>query len=241
MQNRKDGKMKIKDTLKLFKYTYQHNTTWLVIILFVFQCILFIVADIGTAIMGMIESVTASFFINQTYMIMASGMIQSSEKFRKDVFKNFAIISLIFNVVLFFVFIFPKYLFIRLYVGEPDKTAAIFLINYMICNILSFASIAFMYKKQMLGMLMTVAMIYSTGMLMLFILKRKQVGFSFAKKIIEGNIKPANSDFHVFSLLLLAALAVTVISPFIFYLISKKMEKIPISQALIDRMPWGKL
>ena len=189
MQNRKDGKMKIKDTLKLFKYTYQYITTWLVIFLFVMQCILFIVADIGTAIMGMMVSVTASFFINQTYMIMASGMIQSSEKFRKDVFKNFAIISVIFNVVLFFVFIFPKYLFIRLYVGEPDKTAAIFLINYMICNILSCASIAFLYKKQML----------------------------------------------------LAALAVTVISPFIFYLISKKMEKIPISQAIIDRMPWGKL
>ena len=140
--------MKLKDTIKLFNYTYQSKMLLVVIIIFFFNCMMYIFMPVGVVLQGLMASISSTYFVNITYQAMVSGMVQSSEKVRKSVLKHFTIILLISNLFHFALFILPKYFFIVFTGDNPGREIAIFLINYMLYNILTFISVALLYKKR---------------------------------------------------------------------------------------------
>ena len=143
--------MKLKDTVKLFNYTYQSKMLLVVIIIFFFNCIMYIFMPIGLVLQGLMASISSTYFVNVSYQTVVSEMVQSSEKAKKYVLKHFTIILLISNIIHFFVFILTKYFFIMFIEEAPGSDIAIFLINYMIFNILTYIAVSLLYKKQGLG------------------------------------------------------------------------------------------
>lgn len=230
--------MKFKDSLKLFNYVYQNKVFFVVIIIFFFNCLMHFFSPMGLLLLGLMASISSTYFVNITYQAMVSGMVQSSEKVRKSVLKHFTIIMLISNLFHFALFILPKYFFIVFTGDNPGREIAIFLINYMLYNILTFISVALLYKKQVLGIvilgIMVLIMLIQFPQLMTLTAEKFQNSFLGLPQF-TGFSGTANVG------LLLAATAVCIISPFIYYIISKAMQNVPISKSYMDRQPWGKL
>ena len=184
-------------------------------------------------------SVSSTYFVNITYQAFVSGMVQSSEKARKSVLKNFTIILLVSNIVHFFLFILTKYFFIMFMEETPGSDPVVFLINYMIFNVLTYIAVAILYKKQVFGMIILAFMV---------LLMIAQMPGVLAKtiQIFEGSFMGGSLQFSGQSgalniIMLLAAFAVCLISPFIYYIVSKLLINVPISKSYMDRQPWGKL
>ena len=231
--------MKLKDTIKLFNYTYQSKMLLVVIIIFFFNCMMYIFMPVGVVLQGLMASISSTYFVNVTYQAMASGMVQSSEKARKNVLKHFTIILLISNIAHFFIFILTKYFFIMFIEEAPGNDLAMFLLNYMIFNILTYIAVALLYKKQVFGMIIL-------GLMVLLMLVQFPGVIAKSAKFFEETFLGIPTKFEFFggSLhlgLLFAAFAVCLVSPFIYYIVSKMMINVPISKSYMDRQPWGKL
>ena len=232
--------MKFKDTLKLFKYAYQYKLMFLILMIFAFNCIMYIFTPMGVILQGLMVSVAGTYLVNYTYQTMVSGMIQGSEKVQKKILKHFTVILLVSNTALFFIFIVTKFVFIRFTSSDPKNTIAVFLLNYMTFNILTYIAVAIIFKKQLLG-----CIILGIEVLMVFAQFPYMISESrenWVKVFTEGLNTNTFFGGDYGSLGLLAmAFAVCLISPFIFYAVSKLMEKVPFSKAYIDRQPWGKI
>ncbi len=231
--------MKLKDTVKLFNYTYQSKMLLVVIIIFFFNCIMYIFMPIGLVLQGLMASISSTYFVNVSYQTVVSEMVQSSEKAKKYVLKHFTIILLISNIIHFFVFILTKYFFIMFIEEAPGSDIAIFLINYMIFNILTYIAVSLLYKKQGLG-------IGILGLMVLIMLVQIPEILAKSARIFQNSFLrlPTKFEFFAGSMnigLLFAAFAVCIISPFIYYIVSRSIQNVPISRSYMDRQPWGKL
>lgn len=232
--------MKLKDTLKLMKYTYQYKLMYVILLIFACNCIMYIFTPMGVVLQGLMASIAGTYLVNYTYQAMVSGLIQGSEKVQKKVLKHFTVILLISNVALFFTFMCTKFLFIR-FVGEDAQTATVVcLLNYIIFNLLTYIATAIIFKKQLIGCIILgfeVLIVFAEFPYMISYSKENWVKVFTAH--INSNIN-LGGDLGSIGLLV-AAFAVCLISPFVFYAVSKLMEKVPFSKAYIDRQPWGKI
>ena len=195
----------------------------------------------GTIIEGLMVSLFSTYFVNYVYQILVSGMIRSSEKTQKSIFKNFTIILFVTNICCFILFIIPRYFYMLSTDGYAENTIIIFLLNYIVFNILAYVSVAIIYKRMALGT--TILIVMATAFFIQMPLFIYSSTFNFMKKLfgIKEVLSPPGLKTMSSSIgLLIAAFAVSIISPFIFYLISILMRKVSISKYLEDRQPWGK-
>lgn len=234
--------MKLKDTIKLFKFTYNKSALIFLMIFFFLQNIMYIFMPLGTIMQGFMVSLTSTYFVSFVYQIMVSSMIRSSEKVEKSTIKNFTIILLISNVGSFILFMIPRFIVMLVMSQYNENEIIIFLLNYILFNILAYVSVAVMYKRMAFG-----TAILGVAALAFFIEMPFFVYSSTQNliKFIQG-MKTAVKHFEVLINapiigLLVASFAVCIISPFIFYLISILMKNVPISKFLEDRQPWGKI
>ena len=230
--------MKLKDTIKLFKYTNNKIALIILTIFFFLQCLLYLFAPMGTLMVGFMASLSSTYFV---YQILVSGMIRSSEKAQKSIFKNFTIILLVTNVCNFILFIIPRYFFMLSTDVYAENTITIFLLNYIVFNIMAYVSLAVIYKRMALGTTILIAIATAFFIQMPFFIGSSTA--NFMKKLfgIKEVLSPPGLKVMPSSIgLLVAAFAVSIISPFIFYLISILMRKVSISKYLEDRQQWGK-
>ena len=59
--------MKLKDTLKLYKYAYQHKLMFLILMIFAFNCIMYIFTPMGVILQGLMVSIAGTYLVNYTY------------------------------------------------------------------------------------------------------------------------------------------------------------------------------
>ena len=231
--------MKLKETIKLFNYTYQSKLLLFVIAIFFFNCVMYIFMPVGLILQGLMASVSSTYFVNVTYQAFVSGMVQSSEKARKSVLKNFTIILLVSNIVHFFLFILTKFFFIMFMEETPGSDPVVFLINYMVFNILTYICVAILYKKQALGMIILAFMVLLMLVQIPGVLSKTIL--IFENSFMGGSLQLSGQSGALNIIMLLAAFAVCLISPFIYYIVSKLMINVPISKSYLDKQPWGKL
>ena len=101
--------MKLKDTIKLFKFTYNKSALIILMIFFLLQNVMYIFMPLGTLMQGFMVSLSSTYFVNFVYQVFVSGMIRTSEKVEKSITKNFTIILFISNVGGFILFIIPRF------------------------------------------------------------------------------------------------------------------------------------
>ena len=231
--------MKIKETAGLIKYVYQYKVIAFLPLIFVMNCLMYIFMPIGVIIQGLMTSVSSVYFVNIISQIYVSDMIRSSEKNQKHYLKNQTVMLLISNLIHFLVFIVPSFLFIMSTSGIPKVVASSMLGNYILANIGVFAAISVIYKKQVLGMLFLffVTLIFGLQLPLYLTNVMKNRG-----KLGEAGVTilPNIPMWAVIGLLVLA-FGVCIVSPLIYYGISKLMKNVPISKAYADRLPWGKV
>ena len=233
--------MKLKDTIKLFKYTNNKIALIILTIFFLFQCLIYIFAPLGTLMVGFMASLSSTYFVNFVYQILVSGMIRSSEKAQKSIFKNFTIILLVTNVCSFILFIIPRYFFMLSTDVYAENTITIFLLNYIVFNIMAYVSLAVIYKRMALGTTILIVLATAFFIQMPFFIHSSTTNvmkklFGIKEVLSPPGLKAMPSSIG----LLIVAFAVTIISPFIFYLISILMRKVSFSKYLEDRQQWGK-
>ncbi len=234
--------MKLKDTIKLFNFTYNKSALIFLMVFFFLQNIMYIFMPLGTLMQGFMVSLTSTYFVNFVYQVMVSGMVRSSEKIEKSIIKNFTIILLISNVGSFILFMIPRFIVMLVMSKYNENEIIIFLLNYILFNILAYVSVAVMYKRMAFGTaILGVAALAFFIEMPFFVYNSTQNVIKF----IQG-MKTAVKHFEVLISaqtigLLVAAFAISIISPFIFYLISILMRNVPISKYLEDRQPWGKI
>ena len=233
--------MKLKDTIKLFKFTYNKSALIFLMAFFFIQNVMYIFMPLGTLMQGFMVSLTITYFVNFVYQVLVSGMIRSSEKIEKSIIKNFTIILLISNVGSFILFMIPRFLFMLVMSQYDENAITILLLNYIVFDILAYVSLAVIYKRMAFGTtILGVAALAFFAEMPFFVHSTTQN----AIRIIQG--KTAETHFEVLinapiTGLLVAAFAISIISPFIFYLISILMKNVPVSKYLEDRQPWGKI
>ena len=233
--------MKLKDTIKLFKFTYNKSALIILMIFFLLQNVMYIFMPLGTLMQGFMVSLSSTYFVNFVYQVFVSGMIRTSEKVEKSITKNFTIILFISNVGGFILFIIPRFFFMLANGVYNENAIIIFLLNYIAFNILAYVSLAVIYKRMAFGTtILGVAALAFFAEMPFFVHSTTQN----AIRIIQG--KTAETHFEVLLNapiigLLVAAFAISIISPFIFYLISILMKNVPVSKYLEDRQPWGKI
>ena len=116
--------MNLKNTIKLFNYTYKKGALILLMVFFFLQNVMYIFMPLGTLMQGFMVSLTSTYFVNFVYQVMVSGMVRSSEKVEKSIIKNFTIILLISSVGGFILFIIPRFIFM-LVMGVYNENAII--------------------------------------------------------------------------------------------------------------------
>lgn len=234
--------MKLKDTIKLFKFTYNKSALIFLMIFFFLQNIMYIFMPLGTLMQGFMVSLTSTYFVNFVYQVLVSGMIRSSEKIEKSIIKNFTIILLISNVGSFILFMIPRFLFMLVMSQYDENAITILLLNYIVFDILAYVSLAVICKRMAFGttILGVAALAFFIEMPFFIYNSTKN-----ALKLMLG-MKEGINHFEIMIStptigLLVAAFAISIISPFIFYLISILMKNVPVSKYLEDRQPWGKI
>ena len=234
--------MNLKNTIKLFNYTYKKGALIFLIVFFFLQNVVYIFMPLGTLMQGFMVSLTSTYFVNFVYQVMVSGMIRSSDKVEKSIIKNFTIILLISSVGGFILFIIPRFIFMLVMGVYNENAIIIFLLNYIVFNILAYVSLAVIYKRMAFG-----TTILGVAALALFV-EMPFFIYNSSKNTLNILLGLKNKVNHFEIMisaptigLLVAAFAISIISPFIFYLISILMKNVPVSKYLEDRQPWGKI
>ena len=166
-------------------------------------------------------------------------MVQSSEKVKKNYIKNHTVILLISNVIHFILFIVPSVIFIFLTYETPNVGVSFVLLNFIVSNIGIYISVSVIYKKQVLGILILALplLIFGLQMPLYFTNAIKNHGKIGAEGL---SFLPEIQMWMIVGLLIVAGV-VCIISPFIYYGISKLMKNVPMSKSYTDRLPWGKV
>ena len=209
--------MKLKDTIKLFNFTYNKSALIFLMIFFFLQNIIYIFMPLGTLMQGFMVSLTSTYFVNFVYQVLVSGMIRSSEKIEKSIIKNFTIILLISNVGSFILFMIPRFIVMLVMSQYNENEIIIFLLNYILFNILAYVSVAVMYKRMAFGtaILGVAALAFFIEMPFFIYNSTKN-----ALKLMLG-MKEGINHFEIMIItptigLLVAEFAVSIISPLIF-------------------------
>ena len=234
--------MKLKDTIKLFKFTYNKSALILLMVFFFLQNVMYIFMPLGTIMEGFMVSLSTTYFVNFIYQVLVSGMIRSSGKVEKSIIKNFTMILLRSNVGGFILFIIPRFLFMLTSDIYDENAIIIFLLNYIVFNILSYASVAVIYKRMAFGSAVIGVMALAFFIEMPFIINNTT--HNTIKAIQEMKTAVYHFEIQINAQiigLLVIAFAVSIIAPFIFYIISILMKNAPISKYLEDRQQWGKI
>lgn len=213
--------MKLKDTIKLLKYTQTPELHIVTAIMFGLCALVTAIPthnnlDIG----GFWANYMPTYFIGQMSMVTFAGVVQSSEKFKKTVTRNLAILLAIFNIVNFGIFVVLR-TFLA-YKMHLEKNVNGFLISYMAFQILYVLYGTIIYKNLKLGLLFMVPIfmfiIFSTmdhGPLKYFI----KLG--------------AMADIKVFIAL---TAAVSLLTPLLYYGLSLLLYKMPYYEKIVERM-----
>jgi len=234
--------MKLKDTIKLFNFTYNKSALIFLMIFFFLQNIMYIFMPLGTLMQGFMVSLSSTYFVNFIYQVMVSSMIRSSEKVEKSIIKNFTIILLISNVGSFILFMIPRFIVMLVMSQYNENEIIIFLLNYILFNILAYVSVAVMYKRMAFGTAVIGVMALAFFIEMPFIINNTT--HNTIKAIQEMKTAVYHFEIQINAQiigLLVIAFAVSIIAPFIFYIISILMKNAPISKYLEDRQQWGKI
>ena len=234
--------MKFKDTIKLFNFTYNKSALIGLMAFFFLQNVMYIFMPLGTLMQGFMVSLTSTYFVNFVCQIMVSGMVRSSEKIEKSIIKNFTIILLISNVGSFILFIIPRFLVMLAMSNFYEDEIIIFLLNYIVFNILAYVSVAVIYKRMAFGSAVIGVMALAFFIEMPFIINNTT--HNTIKAIQEMKTAVYHFEIQINAQiigLLVIAFAVSIIAPFIFYIISILMKNAPISKYLEDRQQWGKI
>ena len=234
--------MNLKNTIKLFNYTYKKGALIFLMVFFFLQNVVYIFMPLGTLMQGFMVSLTSTYFVNFVYQVMVSGMIRSSDKVEKSIIKNFTIILLISSVGGFILFIIPRFIFMLVMGVYNENAIIIFLLNYIVFNILAYVSLAVIYKRMAFG-----TTILGVAALAFFV-EMPFFIYNSSKNTLNILLGLKNKVNHFEIMisaptigLLVAAFTISIISPFIFYLISILMKNVPVSKYLEDRQPWGKI
>ena len=136
-------------------------------------------------------------------------------------------------------FIVPTFLYIRLSYETPNVAVSFVLLNFIVSNIGIYISVSVIYKKRVLGILILALplLIFGLQMPLYFTNAIKNHGKIGAEGL---SFLPEIQMWMIVGLLIVAGV-VCIISPFIYYGISKLMKNVPISKSYTDRLPWGKV
>lgn len=234
--------MNLKNTIKLFNYTYKKGALIFLMVFFFLQNIMYIFMPLGTLMQGFMVSLTSTYFVNFVYQVMVSGMVRSSEKVEKSIIKNFTIILLISSVGGFILFIIPRFIFMLVMGVYNENAIIIFLLNYILFNILAYVSLAVIYKRMAFGTTILGVAALAFFVEMPFFIYNSSKNTLNILLVLKNKVNHFEIIISAPTIgLLVAAFAISIISPFIFYLISILMKNVPVSKYLEDRQPWGKI
>ena len=211
--------MKLKDTIKLLKYVPTPELNIVTAIIFGI-CILVTALPLPNFMIGAFwANYIPMYFIGQITMVAYAGVIQSSEKYRKIVTKNIAILLAIVNL-----FEFGLFVVIRTYIAyiiHTEKYVNGYLISFMIFQILYVIYGATIYKKVKLGLMMLVL-----AFLLVIFSVNDNGPMAFFNKI------GAMADIKVFVII---AGVVCMLTPLLYYGLSLLLYKLPYYDIKINR------
>ena len=212
--------MKLKDTFKLFKYIQNPELNLVVMIMFGISALITAIPTPGNAFGAYWANYMFMYFIGQLSVVTISGVVQSSEKFKKLVTKNFAKLLAIGNLINYVIFVVLRTLIA--YKIHTEKYVNGFLIIYMFFQILYVIYAAVINKYMKLGIsimiLMLIFVIYST--------------FDHGLMEYVEKLGPV-ADIKV---LVVLATVVSVLTPFLFYGLSLLLYKKPYNDKMLKRM-----
>lgn len=231
--------MKLKDTIKLFNYTKNKNMLIFIMAMFLLQCFMYLFTPMGTIMLGFMISLTSTYIVNFIYQTLVSGMVRQSGKVQKTIYKNFTILVLITNVGGFLLFIVPRYFFMLEVGNYSENEITVFLLNYILFNILSYISVAVIYKRMAFGTAILIVMAIAFFIQMPFVIFDSVFKYADIFLNFDGVLSPSGQSALTSTVgLLAAAFAVSIVSPWIFYAISILIRNYPISKYIEDRMKW---
>lgn len=231
--------MKLKDTIKLFNYTKNKNMLIFIMAMFLLQCFMYLFTPMGTIMLGFMISLTSTYIVNFIYQTLVSGMVRQSGKVQKTIYKNFTILVLITNVGGFLLFIVPRYFFMLEVGNYSENEITVFLLNYILFNILSYISVAVIYKRMAFGTAILIVMAIAFFIQMPFVIFDSVFKYADIFLKFDGVLSPSGQSALTSTVgLLAAAFAVSIVSPWIFYAISILIRNYPISKYIEDRMKW---
>ena len=231
--------MKLKDTIKLFNYTKNKNMLIFIMAMFLLQCFMYLFTPMGTIMLGFMISLTSTYIVNFIYKTLVSGMVRQSGKVQKTIYKNFTILVLITNVGGFLLFIVPRYFFMLEVGNYSENEITVFLLNYILFNILSYISVAVIYKRMAFGTAILIVMAIAFFIQMPFVIFDSVFKYADIFLKFDGVLSPSGQSALTSTVgLLAAAFAVSIVSPWIFYAISILIRNYPISKYIEDRMKW---
>ena len=231
--------MKLKDTIKLFNYTKNKHMLIFIMAMFLLQCFMYLFTPMGTIMLGFMISLTSTYIVNFIYQTLVSGMVRQSGKVQKTIYKNFTILVLITNVGGFLLFIVPRYFFMLEVGNYSENEITVFLLNYILFNILSYISVAVIYKRMAFGTAILIVMAIAFFIQMPFVIFDSVFKYADIFLNFDGVLSPSGQSALTSTVgLLAAAFAVSIVSPWIFYAISILIRNYPISKYIEDRMKW---
>ncbi|MCR5226229.1 MAG: hypothetical protein K6E27_03335 [Eubacterium sp.] len=144
--------MKIKDSLKMLKYTQNYVFNIIAIFLFLGTGLItsFPVPLRSHSVLGAFwANYLSGYLVAQITAVTFSGVIQSSESFKKMMTKNMSIIILICNMISFVFFCTLRT--VLAYMLGVEENLDLYLISFMIFQVLEILCVAVLYKIMVLG------------------------------------------------------------------------------------------
>ena len=212
--------MSIKDTLKLIKYSKSAD-------LEIVACVIFLAMAIITSIpignnnyMGAFwANYLSGFVVGQIYSSAFSEMFQSSEKYRNIIIKNSTIIIGIGNAFSFIIFGLIRTT-VAYMIGNTENIST-YMLFYCIFQVLYIVFFSLVYKKMALGVIMAIP----------FYLAIVSTGNNWVMSRLNGL-----SLMHNTTLSLIIAAVTCVVTPLIYYGITRLLYKTPFSDFYVRRI-----
>ncbi len=209
--------MKLKDTIKLLKYTQSPQLNIVVVIIFGFCAIITSIPAIENVLGAFWANYMPMYFVGQISVVTFAGVVQSSEKFKKLVTKNLAILLGIANAFNYLLFVVVRSLLA--YKIGMEAGICQFLVSYMLFQILYVIYGTVIYKNIKLGILFMVP-------IFLIIVFSSFTSLKFIKDLAGL----AGPKFFI-----LLAAVVSVLTPILYYGLTCALYKLPYSEGMVKR------
>jgi len=211
--------MKLKDTLKLLRYTQTPQLNLVITILFGICALVTAIPSVNGMMGAFWANYLPMYFIGQITTVTFSDMMQSSEKFKKIVTRNCALLLAIANVLGYILFGVIRT--VLSYAMGMEEYVGSFLIAYMIFQILYILYGTVIYKNVKLGILLMAPVF----LLIIFASYDGGPASVFSKWAAMADVK--------FFLILTAI--VCLLSPLLYYVMSTLLYKVSYSEGMIKR------